>query len=123
VFNRLRREITYHRAGPDARREMLTHWIQSAYVRAVGRYRTSRYLGHVLHLKCTDSERFQNQSDLAWKQAVPNVQIEYLDCTHAEALQRPHVATVANAILRELNARHFSGALQGLHSAQRNGYR
>lgn len=111
VINKVRREIAFRLANPDERREMLTHWIQSAYVGAASRHRSERYLGQVLHLKCLDSERFQNQSDLAWQQAVPNVRIEYLGCTHAEVLKKPHVSVVADAVLRALNASGF-GALR-----------
>lgn len=112
VTGKLRREFAYYRAGPEGRREILRKRIQSAYVLAVRNYRTSPYLGRVLHLKCRDAEETPNQSDLAWKQAAPNVHIQSLGCTHAEILQKPHVVTVADAILRELNACYFAGALQ-----------
>jgi non-ribosomal peptide synthase protein (TIGR01720 family) len=101
----------YRWGEPAVRREILYKRIQQGYVRAVGRYTTCRYGGHVLHFKCRDSEVFPNHSDFAWKHAVPRVDIRHVDCSHFEVLKRPHVTGLAEAIVAELNARYFSGDL------------
>jgi thioesterase domain-containing protein len=120
VAGRLKREVAarkeawrYRHGDPETRREILYQRIKRAYLRAVGQYSTPRYLGHVIHFKCRDSEVFPNHSDLVWKQAVPQVEIHDVDCSHFEILQGPYVAGVANAILSELNVRYFSGELRG----------
>jgi thioesterase domain-containing protein/acyl carrier protein len=119
VAGRLRRETAarkeawrYRHGDPETRREIVYQRITKAYLRAVRRHTAQRYLGPVIHFKGTDSEGFPNHSDLAWKQAVPRVEIHTMDCSHSEILQRPHVATVANAIVSALNTRYFRGELR-----------
>lgn len=81
--------------------------IRTNYRVAKQRYRTKPYEGRLLNFHCTDSERYHQHSDLAWKSIAPNARIVHMDCNHSEVLEQPYATKVAEIIDEELQSQYF----------------